>query len=576
MSRDGRELLALATLVAAVAVVDLGWIARNTAPMPDPNDPYAYLTRTVRFVDALRSGETSRWAGALAQLSLHGRPPLYQLLSTPFLLGFGTSVEAALAVNVAWNALLLVLVYALARELAPEAPGAGLLAGCVAAAYPPLVFLSRVYRPHFAVAACAALSLWLCLRVLRERTPGRVIAFGASLGFGLLIHPTFAWTLAAPSLVAGVLLLRSTDASFLIRGLVPAALLSLGPPAAWYLARGGTLVATATRFAGEGSVATLGFPELAPSFTWYLRSAPGALSNALAAFALAACGAALAGRRATPRALALAAVAAYLVLSSLWVLAWWYFAPVLPILAALTGAWIATLRPRWLARGCALACVAASAFVFGVATFGAAGAARPIARALGAGLDTPTCASRNPAAFCPGAPLREHWPVGEILAAIGASEPACLEGLRRCRVFLVLPSEIRPHGLTRPGVTSSFFDYRIAVDHPEARLELASSNTGGCGLRNLLPSDYVVHFEPGAEGATGCHAAWSRLLRDPPHAFAVAYRELGSFPLPNGARATLRRRGARLSRADVVAIGEALAEPPASAPPSPGAADPSR
>ena len=140
----------------------------------------------VKWMDSLGGDSPSDLRGAFEGLPLQGRAPLYQILTMPFLLAFGRSVRAALGVNLAFQVLLLVSVYALGQRLAGRP--AGLLAALMTAAYPPLIHLSHIYRPHFAVAACVTTSLWLLLRLLEDRTQKRALGFGASLGFGLLLR----------------------------------------------------------------------------------------------------------------------------------------------------------------------------------------------------------------------------------------------------------------------------------------------------------------------------------------------------------------------------------------------------
>ena len=186
--------LLVALLVLLASGLDLWWVARDVAPMAHPYDPYAYLARTLRFLHA------PGWSGVLG-LSLDGRPPLYQLMSLPGLAVFGPSLDAALLVNLFFKLALLGCSAAMAWLLAGAR--AGLLAALLAAAYPPLVHLSHVYRPHAALPACVAMSTLLLLLLLRRPTPRMAWAAGASFCFGLLIHPSFALVMALPSLAAG-------------------------------------------------------------------------------------------------------------------------------------------------------------------------------------------------------------------------------------------------------------------------------------------------------------------------------------------------------------------------------------
>ena len=108
-------MLALAAIVAGVSAANVWWIRRDAAPWPHPRDPYVYLANTLRFVDELGAQGWSDPGGALTRLSFEGRPPLYQLLSVPFVLVGGRSEDAALLVNVLLVVVLLACVYGIGR-----------------------------------------------------------------------------------------------------------------------------------------------------------------------------------------------------------------------------------------------------------------------------------------------------------------------------------------------------------------------------------------------------------------------------------------------------------------------------
>ena len=163
----------LALLIVFVSLANIQWIRNDAAPMPHPRDPYHYATNTLEFMDGIERGE-SGGLESFAQLSFRGRPPLYQLLSMPFVALFGRSTDAMLGLNVVCNALLLVLVFGLGRSI--SGGRAGLLAALAVATSPPVIHLSRIYRPHGALLAFAVLSVWLLLR-LDNKTPKSCISY---------------------------------------------------------------------------------------------------------------------------------------------------------------------------------------------------------------------------------------------------------------------------------------------------------------------------------------------------------------------------------------------------------------
>lgn len=548
------ETLALALLVLAVAGAHALWIARNAAPMPHPQDPYYYLARTLEFADALRAGSAAGVREAFEGLATAGRSPLYQLLATPFVLVLGRSIEAALLINALWWIALLLAANGLGQLLAGRR--AGLLAAVVTAAFPPLVHLSHVYRPHFALAACVAVSLWLLLRLLERPSVAAAWAAGVSLSVALAMHPTAAWSLGFPAAAIGLhlvffrspprlpagphaaprwLVAKLAD-PLLWRGLAPAAFVAVAPTLAWYASFGAPLLERAGDLAEE-QVVVLGFPGVEPSLSWYLRTAPGALSNVLAAFGALAVLAALLRRQLASQLLAWSVVVGLAVLSLTWLRVWWYAAPLLAPLAALVGAFVLRLRPVALARAVGAGCVAVSFLVF-VFVLYAPASWSGLARALGAPLDSPSCDNLRPALFCPGRAYPEPWPVPEILRQVQADDPRCASGERRCRMFLVGPDRFAPGAMLGRGLLS----YEWVRGWPGARVEVLGIHRGNCGLPAFPDSDYLLTLEPAPGPRSPCYEAWGALLREPPPFFSRNWRGLGSFRLPDGRIATLQRR----------------------------------
>ena len=264
-------------LIVVVSAANLWWIRRDVAPMPHPNDPYIYLSNTLAFVDQLRSDGFDDLSSSLSRLSFKGRSPLYQLLTVPFILVFGRSLDAALSINVVFVAVLLISVYAIGRVVASGR--AGLIAAVVVASYPPVIHLSRIYRPHGMLPVFTALSVLSLLLLLRDRTVRRAWTFGASLAAGVLLHPTFLYVLAAPTLVFGSYVALCQTAPrrpatllqapswlggklrdpLVTRGLLPAALLVLATALPWYLTEGWALYDLASYFSSRPKPYRAGF-----------------------------------------------------------------------------------------------------------------------------------------------------------------------------------------------------------------------------------------------------------------------------------------------------------------------------
>lgn len=564
--RAWRAALALAALAAGVVALDLWWIARDSAPMPHPYDPYAYLARALRFPAA------PGWGGVSA-LSLDGRPPLYQLLSLPLLALFGRSLDAALLVNVAFKLVLLGCTYAIGRLLGGAR--AGLLAALLVAAYPPVVHLTHVYRPHAALPACVAASTLLLLLLLRRPSPPLAWATGLSLAFGLLIHPIFALVLGLPSLAVGLYLAlfrappRLPEAAarsgawlvaklrdpLLTRGLAVAALLAVVPAGLWYLAHGATLIDQHQLVAGRARPLQLGFPRLSSQLFWYALSAPAALSNVLTA--VVALGVFQCLRRpSAPRLLLVfALVAGLLSLNLDATRVWWYGAELLPLAAAISAVGVVELRPPALARAAAGACAAVAVFLLAFVHLGDAPWSRPVARALGSRVGKSSCATLRNALFCPAPPRSEAWPFTAMMAAAAAPDAPC-GGERPCRVFLAGKTQYRPYGDGWPTLSSALFDFHAVLAAPQCSFVFLVPVRDRCGMDLMLGSDYVVWFEPDGSERIGCFGAWSEFLAAPPP--ALAYHTLARFELPGGRHARLSARTGPATPQERQAVAEAL------------------
>lgn len=90
------------------------WAIVNPLPRY-AGDGYARLAGLLRFVDGVPADLFHRPMGLLAETSHGGRPPLYQTLAAPFVLLFGRSESAALAINSALYPVLILSVYKIGR-----------------------------------------------------------------------------------------------------------------------------------------------------------------------------------------------------------------------------------------------------------------------------------------------------------------------------------------------------------------------------------------------------------------------------------------------------------------------------
>jgi hypothetical protein len=108
--------------------------------------------------------------------------------------------DAVIVAEQIFLALLLLGVYVVARQLAPnERPAVALFAVFVTGVSPVVFGLSKKYMGDLPLAAAIWAALAVLLATDRFRRPWRSVAFGASCGAGLLMRPTFALFLAGPA-----------------------------------------------------------------------------------------------------------------------------------------------------------------------------------------------------------------------------------------------------------------------------------------------------------------------------------------------------------------------------------------
>ncbi|MFH2039405.1 MAG: glycosyltransferase family 39 protein, partial [Chloroflexota bacterium] len=153
--RTGKDLLfkhlseiALGFLIVISIAANITWIRADNRLGPEI-DSKVYLSKTLVFMDQMENGSQNSFFENLQELSHGGRPPLYQLLSIPFIALLGRSMDSGLMLNLVFQVLLLVSIFNIGKLLGNQK--AGLLAAVLITAYPPMIQLSRIFRPNFAL-----------------------------------------------------------------------------------------------------------------------------------------------------------------------------------------------------------------------------------------------------------------------------------------------------------------------------------------------------------------------------------------------------------------------------------------
>ena len=544
-------------------------------------DAYWYLASTVRFLNAL--SQRPLHVFSFRDLSLGGRPPLYQLLSMPFLAPGVRTEDAARYVNLFFLGVLIATTYYTARLIKDEY--AGVLAAILVVCYPPIIHLSRIYLPHFAVPACVSLSVCLLTSLLVNPCAKTAWLFGASLAFGALIHPNFLPLPVVPTTVAMVyLVLFSQDPKrpralreshrwlgsklavpdpLLWRGLVPAAAIALGSTLAWYLTAGREVLGlqqqlmqrSLAELTGEKYIA-IGFPDVQPGFWWYVHTAPGAITNVLGVLLAVSLVSGTASCNGLVMLLVLWFITDWAIVSVNTTLHWWYPSAVLPIAAVLTSVFVTGQRRRSLALGGTVLCLGVALFAFAVVTWGASPGLWQLAIALGAA--EKEC-WRAEVAFCPeqAGQVVEAWPVAEIIQTITRDQGPRV-GEYRSLLPLDLPGGrwrcwgAQPCGEGRrlgPRWVA-LLTYRFAKDAPSARLRVSDPEAPTWGrLYNfeVLRSDYVLYEEgvvpdEGPNGILAYQRATAKFLQAPPAAFVESHKRVATFQGPDGRTAALIKR----------------------------------
>ncbi len=554
--RRHRHEILLGTLLLGIGFSHILWTAKDDVPSLG-TDSHIYLYNLLDFLDNLSWSRFHELWPMLGKLGVVGRPPLYQILTAPMIVLFGRSEDSALLINLVFFLILALAVYRIGGSVKNNSTG--LLATCIVVSYPPIIHLSRIYLPHFAVAATGAVTLWLLLALLEKRSIMIAWWLGFTLAAGLMLHPYYAWVSAVPTFFVGIYLLlfklspkypgsikqtpswiaRKLRERFVLCGLLPAALIAVAPPLIWYLTWGMRSLEQIARVRSRG-IFSIGFSDVEPSFWWYAKTATGVLSNIMCVLAVGGVVFPIFRRRLSTSLLLVTFLAAYSLYSSMHSRWWVHVIAILPVVAILTAVWITSLRPIWLRRAVIGAAAMVSCFNFCFVSFSGPPWVKATAVALGSPLlDSKTCSSRVTAAFCPTPSESGHWPWVDFLEIV--SEDLECEEKRPCRVMMV----------EKPAL--SLCRYYLVKDRI-MNIRLATPRAAWkYRVDVLLESDYILNTRTGLLLWEVPEDRASReFLASPPPLFSEAHQEVASFDLPTlvGRRAQLIKRVKPLTAAE--------------------------
>lgn len=495
----GRPVVALLASVLLLVSNHLLWAAFDGHP--PAWDRAVHLEHALRCAGHLRDGA---W-GALLTVSRY-YPPLTYCAAGLLHVVFGSSPLAALAAIQAALALLLVATYRIGVRLG--LPTAGLAAAMLVGVYTELFLESRHFMLDIPLAALVALGVLALLESEGFARTAWALAAGALGGLGLLAKWTY------PLFVGPVLLLvwlqhrGAPDRARRRRRLLAAAALALGVALPWYgthLGVGLSLLRTAY-VAG----ATEGEPPVTSPAAWgyYVLGLPYQLGPPFAA--LFAVGLWWARRRLGFGVLWTWLLVPLVVFTLLRNKDYRYTIPLLPAVALVSVAWLEDVGPR--RRAGLLGALAVAALLH--------------AAYLGWGWPAPerahTRADRQ-LLFPAFPPAAVHWPVNEILDVVAREWPSG----ERVTVAVV------PDHIAFSRDTFHYYAIRRGL-----RARVARPWTGAPGF-----IDYVV-TKTGDQGAPhttrGASELMARIEAGDPR-LVLLLDPAGTWPLPDGSRATLHR-----------------------------------
>jgi 4-amino-4-deoxy-L-arabinose transferase-like glycosyltransferase len=549
----------LGLLVVITIVFNIVWIRTDNILGAD-EDSKVYFARTIVFMDQLRTeGFEDFWMN-LQDLSLLGRPVLYQVMAMPIIAVFGRSMDAGLVLNLFFQVLLLVSVYQMGKLL--SGPWAGLLATMLVAVYPPLVQLSRLFKPYYAEDACIGFSLWMMLLLFKAGTVRNAWQFILSLGFGTLIHPKFVPTLLIPVTVALVYLVffqtepkkpsgirdfwpwvtTKLKDKLVVLGLLPSLLVVGSMVAAWYFSVGLKLLEILTaansselaEFRGYEVFAS-GFPDVPKNFLWYLLTMPGGISNVFTILFAAGFAAAILKHRSQDWMLVLTFAGMYIYNATTATLAWMYFAQLLPVVALISVIWITELKLTWLRSALVGVLLLSGVFVYSIVTWGVSDRTTDLALWLGAPIKGKGVCSYAGQIFCPVPPGNADWKITEVIEAV-INDPGCQPEKCSLLVLKTYGSEFSPNA----------FNYYKVTQFPESSLTFprilgSAFDLNPFDFEALLQSQYIVYIDT-MFTFKSYNGVAVHFIQNAPNSFETAHKVIGRFDLPGNPKAVLIKR----------------------------------
>ena len=189
MNRETRERLLPFLVLAAVILLHIvnNWMWLSTNEVIVGWDRPRHLIESLRYNNILK---TLNYPSFFQAFTLSGYyPPLFHLLIVAFYKLFGLSADVAAMVNSLYLAILLPSTYMIGRKIWGWKEG--LLAAFLVSTLPMIYAMSRYTYIEFALTATVALGISLLLLCDGFTQRGASLAFGLTLGLGLLTKWTY-------------------------------------------------------------------------------------------------------------------------------------------------------------------------------------------------------------------------------------------------------------------------------------------------------------------------------------------------------------------------------------------------
>lgn len=187
-----KYLLAIILIFLLSALSDYIWLKLENVP---PGwDESLHLTKSLEYFNIL----TNPGAGMISNLIQVDNyyPPFYHFSTVLSYFLFGTSMDAAISINIFYFGILLVSVYGIGKYLYNQETG--LIAVFLISLYPTMVGMRRFYLIEIALVATVTLSIYLLLLSDNFKNRKYSIGFGIALAISILTKWTAVFFIIGP------------------------------------------------------------------------------------------------------------------------------------------------------------------------------------------------------------------------------------------------------------------------------------------------------------------------------------------------------------------------------------------